>query len=63
MAVTCPSTWMLSAKSPLPGEPCRSGQLQGMAQPRSQGGSEKLHWEEEVIRPVIFGKKYDPLKR
>jgi hypothetical protein len=25
-------------------------------------GSEKLHWEEEVIGPVIFGNNQDPLQ-
>lgn len=36
-----------------------------MAQPRNQRLEEevkKLHWEEEVIRPVIFGNNYDPLQ-
>lgn len=35
----------------------------GSAQEPEVGiGSEKLHWEEEVIGPVIFGNNYDPLQ-
>lgn len=62
-AVTCLPTWMLSAVSSA-GKTCRPGQFQGMALPRNQRLKEvkKLHWEEEVIRPVIFGNNYDPLQ-
>lgn len=35
----------------------------GSAQePEVRRGSEKSRWEEEVIRPVIFGNNYDPLQ-
>jgi hypothetical protein len=35
----------------------------GSAQePEAGRGSEKLHREEEVIRPVIFGNNYGPLQ-
>lgn len=56
---------MPPAKSSLPGKTYGPGQFQGMAQPRNQRVEEevkKLHWEEEVIRPVIFGNNYDPLQ-
>lgn len=56
---------MPPAKSSLPGKTYGPGQFQGMAQPRNQRLEEevkKLHWEEEVIRPVIFGNNYDPLQ-
>lgn len=35
----------------------------GSAQEPEVGrGSKKLHWEEKVFRPVIFGNNYDPLQ-
>lgn len=47
--------WEDMQTGPVPGH--------GSAQEPEVGrGSEKLHWEEEVIRPVIFGNNYDPLQ-
>lgn len=55
--VTCEVflTWEDIQTRPVPGY--------GSAQePEVERGSEKLHWEEEVIRPVIFGNNHDPLQ-
>lgn len=52
-------------RSPLHGKTCRGGPVPGYGsaqEPEVGIGSEKLHWEEEVIGPVIFGNTYDPLQ-
>lgn len=64
MAVTCLPIWMPFAKVSLAQEDKRSrpGPGYGSAQEPEVGiGSEKLHWEEEVIGLVISGNNYDPL--
>lgn len=52
-------------QSPLHEKTRRGGPVPGYGsaqEPEVGIGSKKLHWEEEVIGPVIFGDNYDPLQ-
>lgn len=53
-------------KSPFHGKTRKAGPGPGYSsaqEPEAGIGNEKLHWEEEVIGPVIFGNNHDPLLR
>lgn len=65
VAVTCLPIWRPSARVSLTWKTRRGGPVPGYGsaqEPEVGIESEKLHWEEEVIRPVIFGNNYDPLQ-
>lgn len=64
VAVTCLPIWRPLAKVSLHRK-TRRGPASGYGsaqEPEVGIGNEKLHWEEEVIEPVIFGNNYDPLQ-